>query len=129
MKLVPGCRIVTMGISEAARNSLYTALTEVIGDANTETLLKAIPLYDYDEVATKADLAVLRSEMAAGFAQLRAEFTGEINPLRGEIRGGLADLRAEMIERIEGLRVSNNRWMVALMLTIIGAMASLRLIG
>ncbi len=96
-----------MGISEAARHSLYTALTEVIGDANTETLLKAIPLYDYDEVATKADLAGLRAEMAAGFAELRAE----------------------MIERIEALRASNSRWMVALMLTIIGAMASLRLVG
>ncbi len=76
--------------------------------------MKAIPLYDYDEVATKADLAVLRAEMAAGFAELRTE---------------LAELRAEMIERIEALRASNSRWMVALMLTIVGAMASLRLIG
>jgi hypothetical protein len=106
-----------MGISEAARNSLYTALAEVIGDA-TETLLKAIPLYDYDEVATKADLAVLRSE-----------FAGEMNLLRGEVRGGLADLRAELIERVEALRASNSRWMVALLITIVGAMASLRLIG
>jgi hypothetical protein len=96
-----------LGISEAARHSLYTSLTEVIGDANTETLLKAIPLYDYDEVATKADLAVLRSEL----------------------RADIAGLRAEMIERIEALRASNSRWMVALMLTIVGAMASLRLIG
>jgi hypothetical protein len=90
----------------------------VIGDANTETLLKAIPLYDYDEVATKADLAVLRSE-----------FAGEMNLLRGEVRGGLADLRAELIERVEALRASNSRWMVALLITIVGAMASLRLIG
>ncbi len=80
--------------------------------------MKAIPLYDYDEVATKADLAVLRSE-----------FADEMNLLRGEVRGGLADLRAELIERVEALRASNSRWMVALLITIVGAMASPRLIG
>lgn len=45
-----------MGISEGERNDLYTGLSDAIGKKNTETLMKAVPLQDLDEVATKGDI-------------------------------------------------------------------------
>lgn len=51
-----------MPISEAARNDLYTGLTEVLGPNRAETLMSVIRLHDLDEVATKGDLALLKTE-------------------------------------------------------------------
>lgn len=58
--------------------------------------MSAIPLYDLDEVATKRDLQVLKSE-------LRAEFT--------------ALLSAE----VSGLRRTMTNWMLTQSVVIIGA--------
>ena len=61
-----------MPISEAARADLYNGLAEVLGPDRAETLMAQLPRYDPAEVATKSDLAELRTE------------------LRTELRDGLA---------------------------------------
>ena len=52
-----------------------------------------------DEMATKADLAELRTEPKADMAELRAEFKTDIAELRGEMntmRGEMNTMRGEM---------------------------------
>ena len=61
-----------MAISEAARTDLYNGLRDVIGPERTETLMSAIAWHTIDEVATKGDLAELRSELRADMANLEA---------------------------------------------------------
>lgn len=121
-----------MAISEAARSDLYTGLRDVLGPERAETLMSAVPLHDFDEVATKADLAILRSEMAELRAELmgeitglRAETTGEISGLRVELKTDIANLRAELTSEIAVLRKQMGTWMLMLMVTIVGAMAGI----
>jgi len=57
-----------MPISEAARADLYTGLAEVLGPDRAETLMAQLPRYDPAEVATKSDLAQLRTELREGLA-------------------------------------------------------------
>lgn len=107
-----------MAISEAARSDLYTGLSEVIGPERAETLMSAIPLHDLDEVATKADIALVRSEMA----EMRSELKAEIAELRSE-------LKIELTSEIAALRRSFTNWMLTLLVAIIGAMASISFIS
>lgn len=64
-----------MLISEAARSDLYTGLRDVLGPERAETLMTAIPLHDFDEVATKRDLAELRAELKMDIASLQKTMT------------------------------------------------------
>jgi ribosomal protein L29 len=62
---------------------------------------------DLERLATKADIAELRTEFAelrAEFAELRAELKAEVADLRTELRSGLADLRAELKAEVADLR-------------------------
>ena len=67
-----------MPISEAARADLYTGLAEVLGPERAETLMAQLPRFDPTDVATKADLKELRTE------------------LRGELRDGLAGVNQRL---------------------------------
>jgi hypothetical protein len=53
-------------ISEDARADLYTGLAEVLGRDRAETLMSQLPTFDPGEVATKSDLAELRTELRDG---------------------------------------------------------------
>ncbi len=93
-----------MAISEAARLDLYTGLRDVIGPERAETLMSAIPLHDLDEVVTKADL---RAELAK---------------LRTEVRTGLASLETKLDAQQAALYRHLNRLVVAVLVSIVGAM-------
>lgn len=59
-------------MSEADRSDLYNGLSEMLGPDRAETLMAQLPQFDPTDMATKSDLAELRSE----FAELRAELRG-----------------------------------------------------
>ncbi|HEY7825065.1 MAG TPA: hypothetical protein VIG24_19650 [Acidimicrobiia bacterium] len=103
-----------MAISEAARSDLYNGLRNVFGAERAKTLMGAIPLHDFDEVATKADLAILR-----------AELMGEISGLRAELKTDIANLTTEITAEVAALRKQMGNWMLTLMVTIVGAMAGI----
>ena len=67
----------------------------------------------YDHLATKADLADLRTEVHQGLANLR-----------GEVHQGLADQRAEMHKTIGDLKADLIKWMISLMLATAAVAAS-----
>jgi hypothetical protein len=61
-----------MGTSEAARHDLYTGLVELLGENRAGTLMAYLPTYDPAEVATKSDIAALRSDLATVNAEVAA---------------------------------------------------------
>ena len=88
-----------MAISEAARADLYTGLSEAIGSERAETLMSAIPLHDLEQVATKADLAVLAAE-----------------------------LRQEIADQIGALRTAMTNWMLTILVTVVAALIGVGLL-
>lgn len=85
-----------MPISEVARAHLYTGLAEVLGPDRAETLMAQLPRFDPSDVATKSDLAALRSE------------------LRSELRDGLAAVNQRL-----------DRLFLALLVGMFGVVAAL----
>lgn len=114
-----------VAISEAARNDLYTGLSELLGPERTETLMSAIPLHDLDEVATKSDILMLKSDIALLGAELREEFRSElrseIDSLRAELSGQIAALGETLNNRIDRVFYAN----IATMLGVLGVMTTL----
>lgn len=106
-----------MAISEAARADLYTGLREVLGPDRAELIMSAMPLHDLDEVATKADLTVLRAELEARLDRLEAS----IIALRAEFTSAL-------VAESGALRKSFSNWMLTLLVTIVGAMVGVGLL-
>ncbi len=66
---------------------------EAVADAEAEALGEFV----LSNLATKADIAEVKGEIA----DLRGELKGEIADLRGELKGEIADLRGE-IAKVEG---------------------------
>jgi phenylalanyl-tRNA synthetase alpha subunit len=48
------------------------------------------------DLATKADIAELRTELKADIAELRSEFKADIAELRSEFKAEIAELRSEL---------------------------------
>ena len=65
-------------------------------EAITDTIRAAFT----DSVATKTDIAALRSDTA----ELRAELKGDMAELRAELKGDMAELRAELKDDMAELR-------------------------
>ena len=100
--------------SEAARADLYTGLAEAIGPDRAETLMAQLPGFDPAEVATKSDVAVLRSEVH----DLLAGITGE----QGELRLDLAAVN-QRLDRLFLTLLVGSFGIVATMLGVIVTVA------
>ncbi len=113
-----------MPASEKKRLALRNRLIEVLGEEEAEVLMESLPPFDWHKLATKEDLSILegkieankvaieaseqrlRTEMNAGFANLRTEMDGrfamvdaEFKMLRAEnkeFRGENKEFRGEM---------------------------------
>ena len=85
-----------MSVTEAQRLALRSSLVAAIGEPATTVLMEAMPPIDYDNLATKADLTVLRTDMDARFAMVDARFVALSAELRGEMAELRGDLRSEM---------------------------------
>jgi ribosomal protein L29 len=138
---------VNMAISEAARNDLYTGLRDILGPDRAEALMSVVPLHDFDEVATKRDIAELReatrtdmaglrTEMKTDLADLRAELKTDLADLRAELKTDLADLRAELKTEMADLRTDVARlgrstavWGMTIVVTILGSVIGTAVFG
>lgn len=96
-----------MTISERSRHDLYERLVEVLGPDDAATLMEHLPPVGWADVATKRDLDHLaeqvRSEMQAGFADLRVELHRELAVLRSDAGRQLQMLFLGLV----GLQVSS----------------------
>jgi len=83
-----------MALDARTRSSLYGKFAELLGDHDANALMSEFPSVEADELVTRehlrAELALIRGEVAG----MRAE-------LRDELRGGIASLRVEMVDRFQ----------------------------
>lgn len=79
-----------MATSASARHHLFRTLENVLGDEDAATLMDHLPPGGWDDVATKADLRELGSELR-----------GEIAGLRTELKTDIAEVRAQMVTKTE----------------------------
>ena len=78
----------TFDTLHAAKTLTQAGFAPPQAEAITDTIRAALT----DSVATKADIAELRADMAA----LRTELKGDIAELRTELKGDMAELRTDM---------------------------------
>jgi hypothetical protein len=93
--------------SERQRHILHEELNQYLTPLSTDELMDYLPPVGWADVATKADLGIIRNEMDALRAELRgdnAELRGEIKALRSEVRGEIGALRSEVRGEIDLLR-------------------------
>ena len=122
-----------MALSQKHRSSIYTHLTPIIGEEETEALLSHFPARDLDEPVTKefvrAEIADVRAEIAELRGDLHSEIAGvrgEIGELRGEMHSGLSSLEARISERFRQQTI----WLVSAMAIASGFAAGIgRLVG
>lgn len=86
-----------MAVTEEARNDLYNHLQETMGRDRARTLMEMLPPLGWGDVATKQDLERLEQTMGGmatkvDLAELKTELKTEI----GELRADMKDLRAEL---------------------------------
>ena len=74
-----------------------------------EALAEALGEASQDNLATKTDIADLRSGLKTDIADLRGELKTEIADLRGELKTDIADLRSELKTDIAGLTTDLHR--------------------
>lgn len=74
-----------MPFDETARSKLLAKLNELLGAEEAATLMERLHPQDWSQLATKDDLAEMRSEVRGEIAELRSEVRGEIAEARFEI--------------------------------------------
>lgn len=88
-----------MDVDEPTRHRVYSRLREAFGEEVATTLMGGLPPFPWSDVATKADLTLLRDELRGEMSMLRSELRGEMSKLRGEmgeLRGGMGHLEARL---------------------------------
>lgn len=68
-----------MAVDERRRHQMYLALEELVGGEVASTMMEHLPPVGWADVATAhgvgQEVALVRADMQAGFAELRAEIT------------------------------------------------------
>ena len=119
-------------MSEAARADLYTGLAELLGPERAETLMTHLPRYDPSEVATRSDVAALRSDFSGLETRLNRQFEQRFEHIdqrfaRMDERFDRVDERFVRVEaQLDGLAGRLDRFfltLVAGLFVIVAAMA------
>ena len=108
-------------MSDEERLELHRLLEDSLGRRAAGLLMAQLPPVGWPDLATKADLARLGSELRTEMAEFRAD-------IRTELRSGLSGIRVEMAELRTGVieimnqQLTKMTWtMLTLMVTLIAA--------
>lgn len=100
--------------SDDDRRELFDLLEPSLGSRGAALLMAKLPPVGWADLATKADLGALRSELLGEMAKLegkvdgiRFELKGEIGELRGELKGDIAEMRGELASQVPKLWAAN----------------------
>ena len=86
-----------MSIDERSRHELFVRLEQVLGPEPASTLMEHLLPVGWGDVATKRDLAVMRTDLSAEINLLRSDLSGEISLVRSDLSGEINVLRSEMV--------------------------------
>ena len=91
-----------MAITETQRTTLYSQLTDAIGQEAARTLMEQLPPSGWDQVATKDDVKasekLLQRELKASEKLLQREFKASEKLLQRELKASEKMLRGELKE-------------------------------
>jgi hypothetical protein len=82
--------------SERNRHQLDEEVKEVLSVESADELMAYLPPVGWADVATKTDVAMIRSEIDALRVEIRGGMRSETSELRGEFRVGLAELKTDL---------------------------------
>ncbi len=85
-----------------------------MGEREARALAEGLDQALREEVATKTDLAAVKTELSADISALRADLTAEIAALRTDVRTELAAVKHDML-----------RWMVGMAFAQVGLTVAL----
>lgn len=109
---------------EAARHHLYTRVSEELDQESADTLMQG--LVYRDDLATRDDLALLRTELKGDIAILRTEVKGDIATLEATLRG---EIHTTVAGAVSELNRSMRNWMGGVLIAVIGALIGSQFIG
>lgn len=66
---------------EKHRNTMYTEFTKILGEETAQAMLSHFPARDVEEPATRADVQLIKADIAILGAELRAEMAALSNQL------------------------------------------------
>jgi chromosome segregation ATPase len=133
-----------MQVDDQARNVLYSAARQALGDEAAQILMASLPPYPAGELVTvdhlQTEMRTLRAELRGEMSELREELRGEMSELREELRGEMSQLRGEMSElrgemglfkgqvcaEISNLRTEIHSMLRAQTLALVGLIAALQ---
>ncbi len=78
-----------------------------------------------DIAAVKADIAKLRAELKADIAKLRAELKGDVAKVRAEFKGDIAKVQAELKADIATVKADLLKWMIGALIAQGGLVVAL----
>ncbi|MAT04262.1 MAG: hypothetical protein CL424_04365 [Acidimicrobiaceae bacterium] len=79
-----------MALTESQRLDLYERVKlSSLGEEGARIVMNAIPTIDWTDLATHDDLALLRSDLTAEMADLRADFRIEMGALENRLQRSL----------------------------------------
>ena len=90
----------TLSITEKERTQLRWEVSQLMSEETADILMRQLPPTGWGDIATKADLDLLRdsvrTEMGTEFVKVRAEMAVEFAKVRAEMATEFANVRAEM---------------------------------
>ena len=117
-----------MAVTEQQRHRLLAWFEEQMGPDLGATMMELLPPSDASQLATKADIAQLRSatkaDLAVTTAELRSEMgalRSELADVRAELKTDLADFRAEWKGDLVDLQRTFVTWLVASQAAVIAS--------
>ena len=99
-----------MPTEDETRRELFDLLVASISSRAAALLMTYLPPTGWANLATKDDLAALRSELRGDLAELR----GEMAEMRADLRGEIAELRSEMHAQVPKFWAANVATMIGL---------------
>jgi hypothetical protein len=110
-----------MTIAESRRLALFESIKTFLGEENAQTLMAYLPPAP-DTVATKADVALLGTELRSEMSMLGTELRGEMTVLRSDmtvLRNEMAALGSDLSAQIARETRSLALAMIGMMLTVL----------
>ena len=105
-------------ITESRRLALFESARTSWGEETAQTLMDLLPP-DPDQLATKADVALVRADLRAEMADLRAELRAEMADLRAELRAEMAELRGDLRAEMQAAFAEQTRTLMLAMLGMV----------
>ena len=104
-----------MSVDEGARFRLFESAQRQLGHDEAITLMEMLPPVAWSDVATKADLGALGSDLRTEISDFRVASKADIAVLGSELRTEMAALRGELKAEITDRASSTVRTLVLAM--------------